>query len=31
MRSREMYTGLEWRHLKRRDHLKYVGVDDRLI
>jgi hypothetical protein len=27
----EIYTGFWWRNLRRRDHLKYQGVDARII
>jgi len=27
----EMYTGVRWGHLKKRDHLEDTGIDGRII
>jgi hypothetical protein len=28
---REMYTGLQWGKLKQSNHLKNLGIDERII
>ena len=29
--KREMHTGFRWRNVKQKDHLKDLGIDERII